>query len=277
MDFVIDFVMSTAGYFILSYFIFQITGRRHKYINVMFLVFIVIETVQVVEALLLNINVALILLTLRVLPLLLSWYLFLRFTNGLHFKLRFKRQTIKGIKHEIITSKRAKTGAIYMICGAVPLFLVGYFFMEEIMNYIVYLSAVLSLIGGIWIYLDTKRIKTESVIVFIGKDKEFIYQYDIPIESYKVQPVDFFKNEDFIIDPIGEVRLISDDKHVEVHYLYWVATSTKVDLKDSPLYKINQVPYIEDLHIFEKYHYKKMMYQYLKTGAVEKIKEKVVK
>lgn len=277
MDFVIDFAMRTFGYFILSYFVFQITGRRHKYINIMFLVFLTIEAIEVFQVLFQDLNIALLLFTLRLLPLLLSWYLFLRFTNGFHVSLRLKRHKLKGIKHEIVTSKRAKIGSIYMMVGVVPLFLVGYFFMEGIMTFVIYAFSFISLLGGLYIFILQKKIKSEEVIVFIGRDKEFKYQYDIPKDCYKVLPQDFFKNEDFIIDPIGQVELINEDKRIEVHYLYWVATSAKVDLKDSPLNPVKTVPYQDDIFDFEKYHYKKITYQYLRTGAVEKVKEKLIK
>jgi hypothetical protein len=277
MDFVIDFVMRTIGYFILSYFVYQITGRRHKYINIMFLVFLAIEAFQVFQVLFQDLNFALLLFTLRLLPLLVSWYFFLRFTNGFHMGMKFKRSKLKGIKHEIITSKRAKMGSIYMMIGAVPLFLVGYFFMEEIMVYVMYACSLLSLVGGVYIFLLQKKIKSEEVIVFIGRDKALKYRYDIPKDSYKVLPTDFFRNDDYIIDPIGQVVLVNEDQTMEIHYLYWVATSAQVDLKDSPLEEIKTIPYQDDISDFEKYHYKKTTYQYLKTGAVEKVKEKLVK
>ena len=152
----------------------------------------------------------------------------------------------------------------------------AYFIFEDVTRYVVIGFSVLGLLFGLFLLFDSLKILSERVIMFVGREKEKIYTYDIPKEAKTIEISDFFKNENYIVDPIGEVTLINVSNKQEKDYLYWIATSDKF-VVEPPLYGVQHIPYQDDLNQFEKYHLKHVWYQELKTGKIEKIKEKMIK
>ena len=71
--------------------------------------------------------------------------------------------------------------------------------------------------------------------------------------------------------------MIDDEKTILKDYLFWIATLDTVDVKDQPLIPIQQVPYVDDLKAFEKYHYKRVSYTISQRGQLTKLKENQVK
>jgi hypothetical protein len=81
----------------------------------------------------------------------------------------------------------------------------------------------------------------------------------------------------YIVDAIGEATLYLEDKKYEKHYLYWIATSEKIDMKNEVVEEMRALSYKEHLDHFEKYHYKKVVFKENRNGTAVFIKEKIVK
>jgi hypothetical protein len=279
MDLFINFAMSTAGYFILSVFIYNIAGRKRKIPVILLSLFTAIESFQVMNTFVSGypLDAIMLVFLLRVMPLLLAWFFFLSFTGGVHIrKIRF-HQKLKSLNTDIQTKKMTETISIIIMSGSLGIGLLAYYFMEGFMVVLMIIASIVSFVLGIWMFLTQRKIVGEKIIVFVGRDKEKIYGYDIPKHKTKMTIKDFYQNSNYIVDAIGEAHLTYDDKTVEKHYLFWIATGDNIDMKGEVLDKVSALPYQTFLSHFEKYHYKKVWFTLSRMGTAELVKEKVIK
>ncbi len=279
MDYVINFVMSLAGYFILSVFIYNIAGRKRKISLIILSVFTLIETYQVIQAALMGVlpSMIILLFVARVLPLLLAFFFFMSFTGGLPL-LKFKfRKKLKNFNTDIQTKKKTFFVGLSMIIGSIVLILLAYYFIEDILMFVVMGLSLISFGFGIYFILMTQKISEEKVILLVGREKEHIYGFNIPKDKLSLTVKDFFKNDRYIVDAIGEIEMIHENKSITKHYLFWIATGDKVDMTGEDLSKISRLSYQDFLGHFEKYHYKKVWFMETKMGNLELIKEKQIK
>lgn len=272
-----DFVLQSAGYFITTYFIYSIFGRR-KNISYILLGIIFLSTLfpYLRYGNQLEPTQLILLLVYDVGPVIFAFMIFASITGGIPMIKIKRRQVIKGISTKIQTKKMNVMTAYLVLALSLVAGASSYFIFEEITLYLILGLSVLSFILGLILYLHTLKIKEERVILFVGRQKELMYTYEIPSTAKTVEIEDFFKDDKYIIDRIGEVIITNQDKTYEKDYLYWLATSDRVTV-EKPLYPLSHLAYQEDLDQFEKYHIKQVYYEMLRSGKLEKMREKIIK
>ena len=275
MDLFIDFVFSFVGFFILSHFLYSISGRRRKIpmivLSILFISALVNFLLILGEGL--SIKQLILYFMSTVLPIMVAFYFFMVFTGGIPFlKLKFRRKTLKGISSDIQTKKLLNLTSFVMIAVSVILGVLAGFFK------LLFLPLFILILGiGIFILVRNNKIKSESVILFIGRNKEKIYEFPISQDKMKIFIPDFFTNDLYIVDPIGLAILNNSEKRIEKHYLYWIATGDQISTKGMPLKSISILPYQDFINHYEKYHYRQLEFNVGKTGQAELIKEKVIR
>jgi hypothetical protein len=269
----------TISVFFITYIVYMISGRNQKAGNITILVLFLIYFSSVISLLIQGFQFSVFMATflLRIGPVILAYLLFNYLVGGsIFYKIRIKKR-LKTLNTDIQTKRVFQSISLITIIGSVILINLAYFLFEDFIKYFVIALSLLSLILMIILMFKNKRLKLEKVILFVGKNKEFIYSYEISKDQLKVTIKDFFKNEMYIVDAIGEVELIDMDKSIEKNYLFWIATGEKIDMKDENLTKLDVLLYKDYLDQFEKYHYKKVTYHVTKTNKVELVKEKLIK
>ena len=277
MDLFIDFVFSSVSTFILAYFLYMIFGRRRKISLVILVLMLLFDIISVVSAFTqgFEIDIIILLFLSGAGSTIFAFFLFMTFTGGFKFA-RVRRRKLKSLSTDIQTKRLTEISSLIVIILSVIMALLSYFVLEE-SNYLILAVSIVSLGLGIYIFITVKKIKLEKVILFIGRNKERIYEYDIPKNALKVEIKDFYQNEMYIVDAIGEATLFLEDKKYEKHYLYWIGTGDRIDMKDEVVTEIRSLPYRDHLEHFEKYHYKKVSFQENRNGTADFIKEKIVK
>lgn len=190
----------------------------------------------------------------RILPVTIGALLFIYYTNGslrISFKKSNKKVLKSNLKYDIVSIKFERiivlSGMIFSLIFSVLIF----FFIKNVSTKYLLIGVLMAgFILAIVLYFKNKHIQTEKVIVFVGKEKELIYSYEIPKNLYRIPLTSFYDRKDYIIDPIG-IAYINNEKH----YLYWIGTSQKVDISNEKLVKIESTPYNNHLDIFEKFYY----------------------
>jgi len=275
MDLFIDFVLSYAGFFILSHFLYSISGRRRKIPVIVFSLLIVSSLVNFFNYMSFGLSASQLILYFlaTVLPIILAFYTFMIFTGGMTLgKLNLRSRKIKGISPNIQTKRLLNITSYIMISVSIVLgILAGFYQLIFVPLFVLILG-----IGVYFLYIN-QQIISESVILFIGKNKEKIYEFPISKEKNKVYVQDFFQNEMYIVDPIGIAIQINPEKKIEKHYLYWIATGDLISVKDMPLKPISKLSYQSFIHLYEKYHYRQIYFNVGRLGNAEMIKEKVIK
>jgi hypothetical protein len=277
MDLFFEFILQAVGYFITTYFVFSIFGHRKKvgYI-LLFIIFMSTLTPFLRYGSSLETRALILLLVYDVGPVFFAALVFISITGGMPMiKLR-KRRVVKGISTKIQTKQMNVLTSYLVIALALIAGATSYFIFEDVTMYLILGLSVISLILGVILYIKTLRIVKERVILFVGKQKENIYTYEIPVKARSVEITDFFTDDRYIIDRIGEVLITNTEGKDEKDYLYWLATSERVTI-EKPLYPLNALSYHDDLNQFEKYHIKSVAYKELKSGKLEKVKEKIIK
>ena len=275
MDLFIDFVLSFAGFFILSHFLYSITGRRRKIPVIVFTVLLISSLANFFNVLSYGGSASELILyfLITVAPILLAFYTFMVFTGGVSFfKLNFGRRTLKGISSDIQTKRMLDITSYIMISVSVVLGVVAGFYQLIFVPLFVIILAV-----GIYFLYTNHQIISESVILFIGRNKEKIYEFPISKDKNKVYIKDFFENDMYIVDPIGIAIQINPEKKIEKHYLYWIATGDSISVKDMPLKPVSKLSYQDFIDKYEKYHYRQLFFTVGRLGNAELIKEKVIK
>ncbi|MDO9629371.1 MAG: hypothetical protein Q7I99_05660 [Acholeplasmataceae bacterium] len=277
MDFIVDFVYSSVSTFILAYFIYMILGRKRKISIIILSIMFIYQIISVIQAFLIGfpIDSVILLFLYSPTPTIFAFFLFMTFTGGFSFA-HVKRKKLKNLSNHIQTKRLTEIASILVVIFAVILAPISIFLLEE-PNYLVLIVCIISFILGIYMLITVKKIKMEKVILFVGINKEKIYFYDIPKNALKVEVKDFYKNEMYIVDAIGEATLYQEDKKYEKHYLYWIGTGDKIDMKDEEVVELRSLVYKDYLDHFEKYHYKKVVFIENRNGTAEFVKEKLVK
>jgi hypothetical protein len=275
MDLFIDFVLSYAGFFILSHFLYSISGRRRKIPVIVLSLLLVSSLANFFSYLSFGLTTSQLILYFlaTVLPIILAFYTFMIFTGGMSFgKLNLRSRTIKGISPNIQTKRMLNITSYVMISVSIVLGILAGFYQ------LIFVPLFVLILGiGVYFLYSNQQIVSESVILFIGKNKEKIYEFSIPKEKNKIYVKDFFQNEMYIVDPIGIAIQINSEKKIEKHYLYWIATGDVISVKDMPLKPISKLSYQSFINQYEKYHYRQIYFNVGRLGNAELIKEKVIK
>jgi hypothetical protein len=271
--------LSAVSYFITTYFLYRIFGGRRT-IPLIFLAVIFLNgMLSFVGAIVYQLGFQVILLSFmtEVLPVLVASFFFYTVT-GVRPMLRIRfRRKIKELPMDIQTKKQT----IIIIFGLMGMSLVigvlGFLFSEGLTEILSFVMSGILILFAIILFFKVRHITEESVILFVGKEKELVYAYKIQPDKTKVLVSDFYRNPMFIVDKIGEVDLINPMKQVEKHHLYWIATSSAVDMSGEALKQLKDVPYREHLGRFEKYHFKHMIFKIGTHRQVEFVKETIIR
>jgi hypothetical protein len=275
----INFVMSLASYFILSYFIYSILRRNRKIPMIMLGIFFVSSFVDWLSIYRAGYESAIVVLYFmsRVLPVIFAFILFMMFTGGFSIgKLKFRKK-LKNFSSDIQTKRLNDLMSYGLLLGSVFIGIGSYFLMEDSIQYVLMAFSGIAFVLGIVILIENVKIKNEYVILFIGRNKELTYTYQIPKDKIQLKIKDFYQNDAYIVDPIGEVVLIYSNKKIEKHYLYWIATGDQVNMENELLTKTQSVSYEKYLDTLEKYHYKKLWIRIDQEKDIEMIKDKMIK
>lgn len=277
MDLFLDFVLQAVGYFITSYFLFSIFGHRKKVgyglLAVLFLsnLLPVIQAAQYLET-----SALVLLFVYNVGPVFFAGLIFASITGGIPIIKINRRRKIKSLPTFIQTKQMNKRTSIIVILASLIAGGSAAFIFEAVTLYLIIGFAIIGLVFGLLLLVQNRKVKKERVILLVGRNKEKMYQYQIPNEAYKVEILDFFNDDRYIIDRIGEVSITTIDQKIEKDYLYWLATGDKVTIQN-PLEELSQLSYQDELDAFEKYHIKHVWFNELRSGKLEKIKEKLIK
>ncbi len=280
MTYIIDFIISSASYFIMAYFVYSILGRNRKISVIGLSILLAVELFNFIRILQLNIDVRVLVLIFiaSVLPVLMALYGFLLITGGLPvIGAKHKVKKLKSISSDVQTKYLSTILSYVSIIGALIFGILAYFYIDDYMKFVIIGVLILAFGFGIYVVINNSKIESEQVILIIGKNREKIYSYEIPKNKQHVVISDFFDNPNYIVDPIGIAILKLDDKKIEKHYLYWIATGDQIDMKSSHLKEITHLSYKKDLDHFEKYHYRSLVFQVGRMGNAELIKNKRIK
>ncbi|MCF7931574.1 MAG: hypothetical protein K9K93_00210 [Acholeplasmataceae bacterium] len=259
MDLFLSFISRLISGFFIAHILYIIFQRRPKVPMVVLLVLIGMETLTLIR-LWLNAEAFVTILLqgmLNVLPYVFAYMLFQKVTGQrvIGFK-RIKRQKLKPISYDVETIHKDRLISLVgvqaaLVIGAFVIFLMDGFF--QILLGVI--SAVVLALSG-YLFYRIRLIRHERVIVIIGKDRSLLYTYEIDPKALKVKVETFFKNPNYIIDPIGIAILKHHDGTVERDHLYWIATSDQVDVSKEPLKAIQTLSYQNHLDVYQKYHYR---------------------
>ncbi len=280
MDFFIQFVISFASYVIIAYFIYNILGRKRTVPMIILSVILISTLVDFLGILGTGAETKQIILyfMMRVFPVLFAFYTFMVLTGGLPFiKMRRRNKPIKGITSDIQTKRLSTMISLFSLFGSLIFGVLIFFFIDGYLKYIIMSILVLALIFSIYVLFSNKKIINEQVILMIGRNREKIYAYQIPSDKQRVVITDFFDNDNYIVDPIGIAILKDENKKVKKDYLYWIATSDQIDISDEKLIKLSSLSYLDHLPLFEKYHYRTVVFNLNQNDEAILIKNKKIK
>ncbi len=280
MTYIIPFISSFASYLIISYFIYSILGRKRTVSIIILSIILMSQVIDFIGYLGSGYEDKVILLVfmVKVLPVLFAYYGFLALTGGVSFlKFQVRRKPLKSISNDIQTKHLSTIISYISVVGSLVFGVLVYFSIDGYMKYIIISVLFLVLIFGIYMLTANSKITSEQVILIIGKNRDKIYQYDIPKGTNRVTISDFFDNPNYIVDPIGIANLRLDDKKMEKHYLYWIATGDRVDMSSSNLKELSTLSYRDYLNLYEKYHYRSLFFEVGKMGKAELINNKKIK
>ncbi len=278
MQYFFDFVLGSVSYFILTYFVYSIFGYKKKIayglLGIIFLstVYQFVSMIPYIE----NTSLIILIGVIDIGPVFFAYLIFSSLTGGLPM-IKLKRKTkLKNLSTSVITKRSKLQTALMVITGGFVIGLLGFFLITDIMRYVVVILSAVFVILGVVLWIKETKVIDERIVLFIGRDKEHRYIFEIN-KALSIDIKDFFTNENYIVDRIGEAIMVNDQNKQSIDYLYWVATSDKVDVKEMPLTKIEHLPYEEELYRYEKYHIKRLWFQENRMGNAEFVKEKVIK
>lgn len=271
--------LSAVSYFLTSYFLYRILGGRRSIPIIFLSVLFISGLYSLFSAVRLDLGFTALLYVFmtQIVPVLVASFFFFSVT-GIKPVLRLRfRKKLKELPMDILTKRQTVYVIMSLMGVAVIIGILGLIFSSGVTQILSFVIAGGLLIFAVFLFFKVRHITSESVILFVGKEKELVYEYEIKPEKTKVMVSDFYTNPMFIVDKIGEVELKDDQKKIEKHHLYWIATNSKVDMSAEKLKKRSDIPYREYLNRFEKYHFKRMQFSIGKTGRVEFIKETTLK
>lgn len=276
MQFIIPFVTSFASYLIISYFIYNILGRKRTLSFVLLGLIFASSVFSWVTSLRpgLEVSVLIISFMLSVLPVIFATYLFISVSGGIRFSFLTPKKRLKTAPLEIQTKKMMNVVATLMIIGSIIFGLLAYFYLDDYIKYVVITALACSFLFGIIALAANLKINKEAVILIVGKKRQRIFEYSINKTSSKVAIKDFFTNSNYIADPIGVAILKKQDKTITKHYLFWIATNDKIDMAQEPVKQLEGLNYYDHLPLFEKYNYRTITFEIQDNVSAKIIKNK---
>ena len=238
-----SFMLNFFSYLILAYFVFQIFGRKRIVGIVILLISIAFSIVTVINHIINNKSFIYILLVFVVdaLPIVLALILFLYVTRA------YKRETVrktktlklKNIHSTIYPSKYMMMISIFgsVISGMMFILLIlNYFFefteVNQSVSIIIFILAILVCIFSVYQWFVTSQIDYNRIVLYVGKQKEKCYMFNIKSLTRPFEILDVYSNDDFIIDELGTIKVYSGIRLIEKNYIYWIATSQNLEIKD---------------------------------------------
>jgi hypothetical protein len=252
---VTSFILSLASFFIISHFIYRLSGRKDWaffFLGVIFLSSL-FEFIPVAFGNY-TFEVKLLVFVSRVLPVMLAAALFTRFTGGFsRKKIRYKRSKFKEPNEYIFTTSYIITIIYEMFVIAVVISTLSYFFVDGILQFVLFaISLFIISYGGFKLY-QLRFFKNDKIVVIIGKEKENIFIKTIDPKMKKLTIKDVYQNENYLIDKFATIQLYEDNHFKEKHYLYWIATTNPFEIEDSSFIK-SKLGYEEHIMHLMKYH-----------------------
>ncbi len=250
-----NFILSLASFFIISHFIYRISGRKD--LSYLFLLIIFLSSLFNFLPVAFGNNsgkIILLVFVSNVLPIILAAIFFIRFTGGISRKrIKIKRTKFKVPNEDIFATTYIKKAIYAMFLFSVIISALGYFLIDDFLEYVLYAISLFVIIYGIVKLYLLRYFKSDKVIIIIGKEKEYAYMRTLDPHMAKVTIKDLYVNENYIIDKFATIQLYEDHHYIEKHYLYWIATSQPFKIEDPNFIKIN-LDYEEHIMHLEKYH-----------------------
>ncbi|TNF08719.1 MAG: hypothetical protein EP317_02540 [Bacillota bacterium] len=258
MDLFIQAFISFGSYLMLTYFIYSILNRNKTIPMVIFVFLLISETVQLIRWINLGANITIIIFGIMryLLPVVLAFVIFIRLTGGLNVPKLQTTKKLKGIQTDVQTSYQTTLLSTLLGVFGIVFGFLGYLFVEDWSKYLIMGFSVIILIVGIYFFMKQSLIQTEQVILIIGRDDKRYYTYDVPKKKLSVKINDFFKNDQYIVDPIGKIISFDDNKKTHIYYVYWVATNDKIDMLKEKELRESHLSFTQIFDSFEKYHYR---------------------
>ena len=268
-DLFISFIFSFLRYFMIAYFIFQIFGRRRK-IGVLFLSGVIIYTLAV------NIyymyygmpfNEFLIWTLVETVPVVGSLVLFLRLTRAYR---EIKEKDPRPLKlkkvHSTIYPKNY-ISRLSKIGGGISIVVLIILIVDVILHigligtvsHIIFfiLTGAILAFSIYQIYTDM-NLEYDRILLYVGKYKERCFQFDLSEYDKPMSVLDIYKNDDYIIDEMGKITVKEGMHTVEKNYIYWIATSTEIDINEEGFDQITKpfADFIDDVSKYQKINLK---------------------
>lgn len=278
MQFFINFVLESVGYFITIYFVYSIFGYKKKIaygLLGLLLIASLYPFLNIPEGLLTWQEIVLF-ITMSVGPVVFAGLIFISISGGMPMIKIKRRQTFKGVSNRVLTKQMNIQTSYLVMIGSLIAGSSSYFVFQDVMRYMIMGISLIAFILGIILYVQANKIIEEKVVLLVGKNKEKIYTASIHRSIKVVDIKDFYHDEGYIVDRIGEIYIETTEKKEIRHYLFWLATSDQVSIGE-PFEKVSLLSYGHLLSEFEKYHVKRMWVRELRRGDVEKIKEKLIR
>ena len=271
MDLFIQAFLSFGSYILLTYFIYSILNRNRTIPLFIFGMLLISQIVELIRWIQLGAGANLILFGVMVylLPVILAFIVFMRVTGGFG-KLRItRRKPIKGIKLDVQTVFQTEVVSLILSVIGILFGILGYFFISGWMKWMILACGMFVLVAGLLLYLKMRKVMSEKVLLIIGKQQKVYYDYDIPKHRWKIQVNEFFKNENYIVDPIGIINFTDQMNRVSIYYLYWIATQDIIDMKSESNLTKTRLFFEEHIEHFEKYHYRILHLKEDQKGHIE--------
>jgi hypothetical protein len=250
-----SFILSLASYFIISHFIYRLSGRKDWAFFFLGIIFLS-SLFDFLPYAFGNYSFPIILLVFvsRVLPVMLAASLFTRFTGGLSKKkIRMKRSHFKEPNEDIYTTSYIIKIVYMMFVIAILISALSYFFIDGVLQYVLFAISLFVVIYGIVKLYQLRFFKNDKVVIIIGKEKENIYIRTIDPKLTKITIKDIYQNENYLIDKFATIQLYEENHFLEKHYLYWIATTKPFEIED-PSFVKTTLGYEQHIMSLMKYH-----------------------
>lgn len=129
----------------------------------------------------------------------------------------------------------------------------------SILNVVIIITIiVISVLYSLYMIFFQLSLREEKIMIFIGKQKEKCFSYDLDQLNKPFSIKDIYQNESFIIDQIGDLSIYQGFKLKEKHYIFWIATSTLFDIEKRGFYPSNRKyqSYLENVSKYQVIHMK---------------------
>jgi hypothetical protein len=254
MDFT-GFLLSLASFFIISHFIYRLSGRKDWAFFFLGIIFLssLFEFLPVAFGNY-TFEVKLLVFVSRVLPVMLAAALFTRFTGGFsRKKVHIKRSKFKEPNEDIFTTSYIIIIIYEMFVIAVIISILSYFFVDGILQFVLFGISIFIIAYGAFKLYQLRFFKNDKIVLIIGKEKENIYMKTIDPKMRKLTIKDVYENENYLIDKFATIQLYEENHFKEKHYLYWIATTNAFEIEDPSFIK-TKLGYEEHIMNLMKYH-----------------------